>query len=525
MKVFVRRRSVLPVITLILLVGLLGLVAVAGGVSRPAHAATPIVVSTCDESHLDAAIAQANTDNAGDTITFGCSGDIKLTSILVITGSMTLDGSGQMVTLDGNDSVKVLSMRSGVSFTLNTLTIAHGFGDGIGGGLDNRGGTVSISNSTFANNSAGRQISEGGGGLFNAGTMSISNSTFANNSSRFDLGFPGLGGGITNAGTMNISNSTFANNSAGTQGGGLLNYGTVSISNSTFANNSAGTQGGGLDNRGGTVTIGRSIVANNIGGNCQNFGTITSTGYNLESSTDCDFTSAGDLQNTDPKLASSPANNGGPTQTLALRDGSLAINHIPTSACLVTTDQREVSRPQGPMCDIGAFEFRVPALSLPSSPITVDATNPQGAVVTYTVAAGLPDDISSSPTVNCLPTSGSTFPIGTTTVTCMASDAANPPDITTGSFQVVVKDAAAQSSDLINPVNSFQLVPTGIQTSFDSQLQAVQADLAANNTAQACSDLTAFIEHVNAQSGKMLTVAQASQLLAAARQIQAVLGC
>jgi hypothetical protein len=51
-------------------------------------------------------------------------------------------------------------------------------------------------------------------------------------------------------------------------------------------------------------------------------------------------------------------------------------------------------------------------------------------------------------------------------------------------------------------------------------LQAVLADLQVNNTAQACSDLTSFINHVTAQSGKHLTVSQANQLLAAARQIQ-----
>ncbi len=53
----------------------------------------------------------------------------------------------------------------------------------------------------------------------------------------------------------------------------------------------------------------------------------------------------------------------------------------------------------------------------------------------------------------------------------------------------------------------------------------VQADLSANNTAQACLDLTSFINHVKAQSGKQLTVGQATQLIAAAKQIQAVLGC
>ena len=163
-----------------------------------------------------------------------------------------------------------------------------------------------------------------------------------------------------------------------------------------------------------------------------------------------------------------------------------------------------------------------PVLSLPGT-MTVDATSPQGAVVSYTVTATDPDNQPNQLTITCSPASGSTFPIGTTTVNCQASDPAG--NTATGSFQVVVKGATAQISDLINLVDSFHLSPQGIQTSFDSQLQAVQADLTAHDTAQACSDLTTFISHVNAQSGKKLTTDQAAQLIAAAQRIQGVLGC
>jgi hypothetical protein len=309
------------------LVLLIGLGAVMGGLARSAHAATAITVSTCDESHLDAAISQANSDNAGDTITFSCSGDITLTSTLTISGSMTLDGRGQSVTLDGQHQRRVMFVNSGVTLTLKVLTIANGSNpNGFGGGLENFG-TVSISNSTFATNSAGF-----GGGLDNE-----------------------------NFGTVSISNSTFATNSApNLDGGGLFNDGgTVSISNSTFATNSAG-EGGGLFNES-TASIGGSIVANNTGGNCflQFGGVITSTGYNLESGTDCGLTSTGDLQNTDPKLGPL-ASNGGPTQTMALLKGSPAIDYIPlTSSLCPATDQRGHKRPDNPhegACDIGAYE-------------------------------------------------------------------------------------------------------------------------------------------------------------------------
>jgi len=166
---------------------LIGLCALTGGLTRPAHALTKLKVTTCSsDAQLQAEVAQANTDNASDVITFACSGDIKLSSTLKITGSMTLDGSGQSVTLDGGNSTQVLYVNNGVTFTLKALTIAHGVRalnalrttTSAGGGLDNEGGTVTISNSTFSGNSASY-----GGGLENGyGTVSISNSTFSGNS-------------------------------------------------------------------------------------------------------------------------------------------------------------------------------------------------------------------------------------------------------------------------------------------------------------------------------------------------------
>lgn len=188
---------------------------------------------------------------------------------------------------------------------------------------------------------------------------------------------------------------------------------------------------------------------------------------------------------------------------------------------LVAGGQTELS-PILSSAELFSMDTTAPTISLPGT-ITVNASSPSGAVVSYTVSATDPDDASNTLTISCTPPSGSTFPIGTTSVNCSASDPAG--NTTTGSFQVVVNGAASQVNDLISLVNSFNLSPHGIQNSFDSQLQAVQADLAANNTAQACSDLASLIAHVNAQSGKHLTPAQANQLIAAAQQIEAVLGC
>lgn len=67
---------------------------------------------------------------------------------------------------------------------------------------------------------------------------------------------------------------------------------------------------------------------------------------------------------------------------------------------------------------------------------TADATSSEGAVVNFNVTAN--DAADGALTVNCSPRSGSTFPLGTTSVTCTASDQAGLSK--TASFNVVVAD-------------------------------------------------------------------------------------
>jgi hypothetical protein len=102
---------------------------------------------------------------------------------------------------------------------------------------------------------------------------------------------------------------------------------------------------------------------------------LISGGYNLientagvtglNASTDRQMTLLADL-----KIDSTLSNNGGPTPTLALLQGSPAIDAVPQQACgitftnpfgqnvTITTDQRGDARPDGSenACDIGAYE-------------------------------------------------------------------------------------------------------------------------------------------------------------------------
>jgi len=163
----------------------------------------------------------------------------------------------------------------------------------------------------------------------------------------------------------------------------------------------------------------------------------------------------------------------------------------------------------------GLVDSGKPTLTLPD-PITVDAVSPAGRVVTFTATAT--DLIDPSPTVTCTPASGSTFAIGTTTVTCTAKDSSQ--NETTGTFTVHVRGAAEQLATLRGDVTG-----AGPGTSLRDKVKKIEADVAAGNKADACADLTAFINAVKAQSGKKLTAAEANGLIADARQIRNVLGC
>jgi hypothetical protein len=156
-----------------------------------------------------------------------------------------------------------------------------------------------------------------------------------------------------------------------------------------------------------------------------------------------------------------------------------------------------------------------PTLSLPGN-IVINATGPNGASVSYNVSASDPDDTLAPP--NCAPASGAVFPIGTTTVNCSVVDSAG--NTANGSFTVTVNGPQQQLSDLLTLVTG--LAPgSSLAAKIQVALNAVQQ----GGNLQACSSLQAFINEVKAQSGKMLTTAQATNLIMAANRIESLLGC
>lgn len=161
-----------------------------------------------------------------------------------------------------------------------------------------------------------------------------------------------------------------------------------------------------------------------------------------------------------------------------------------------------------------------PTLSLPTA-VTVDASSPAGAVATFTASAS--DALSGiGQALACSPGSGSLFPIGTSAIGCTATDIAG--NVANGGFTVTVNGPAAQATNLVAAVQGMGL-PSGATSSFVAQLQGVIGSLASGSTRAACNQIGAFINHAQAQAGKQLTTAQASQLIAAAGRVTMSAGC
>lgn len=281
------------------------------------------------------------------------------------------------------------------TMTVNRSTLS-GNSTKTGGGIYNDG-KLTVSGSTLSDNS-----SDAGGGIYNfyRGTVTVSASTLSRNSAKTYYG-----GGIYNfdRGTLTVSNTTLAGNSA-TYGGGIYNpYGTLALSNSTLSGNFAKTGGGGIYNGfidfpgvfvsyTATLTVKSSIVAGNSGNSLspdlyQKSGlptpTVTDSLIGDNSGTDLveapvgapdgngNFIGAATAP-VDPRLGPL-ADNGGPTQTMALLAGSPTIDQGANPDKL-TTDQRGVPfvRTFGAKTDMGAYEVNAHQadLQVTVSPVT-----------------------------------------------------------------------------------------------------------------------------------------------------------
>ena len=333
----------------------------------------------------------------GGTITFDPSlagGTMTLTSgQLAIDGSVTVDASAAApVTISAGGASRVLQVAASAQVSMNDLVLRDGVAAPQGGGIFNLG-DLSLERVVVTENTqdaAGPANFEfGGGGIYNgdSATLSLTDSTVSDNTS---VNQPG--GGVYGFfdSSITVTRSTISGNVAGDVAGGLRTLGNATIVNSTVSGNtSTAWHGGGVFHTDGVLTVTNSTFAENVapagtasGILVGTFGApasatitnsvlrgeggafacaieggaaavITSGGSNVISDGSCNPI-ASDQSNTDALLGPL-TDNGGPTLTHALLEGSPAIDAADDTVC-PETDQRGVARPQGPSCDVGSYE-------------------------------------------------------------------------------------------------------------------------------------------------------------------------
>ncbi|MCO5176876.1 MAG: right-handed parallel beta-helix repeat-containing protein [Thermomicrobiales bacterium] len=352
----------------------------------PSASADGATVPVCpaDEMAVRAALIAARY---GGTVLFTCDAHITLADKLLL-GDVTIDGNGFDVTIDGNNAVGVFSVFGTVS--LIGLHIVNGFGSTAGAIYADKNSTLRIANSTLSGNHV---LSHGGAIFASGGSITIVDSTISDNVAKEITptgGQYGYGGAIFGSGTLVIDRSTI-NNNVSMNGGAILgSFSRLSISNSTLSGNSADI--------GGAIKIGLSssvleITNSTLAGNSARYGstimfdaaatlnatnsifagggpsttcvfpyapTVNDLGGNLANDSSCGIGTFASLAN----LKLGPlADNGGPTQTIALGNGSVAIGAGDSDVCnadpINGVDQRGSAR-LTMTCDSGAFDTGTP---------------------------------------------------------------------------------------------------------------------------------------------------------------------
>ena len=204
---------------------------------------SPVVIRNClftdNMGHIGAALTISSGSESGrdDAIVDNCT----------FTANFS-NGHGAALVVRSDTDVEVTNCL----FDLNSAVEN-------GGAITNRGGKIKVEHSTFQLNNAGSTL--GGGGAIHSkegGTLDVRNCLFSGN-----IASPEGGGGISiRGGTATISDSLFENNSAGGGGAVCIYYGSVDIDSCIFFNNNA-SAGGAIINVDGVVTVTNATISSN----------------------------------------------------------------------------------------------------------------------------------------------------------------------------------------------------------------------------------------------------------------------
>jgi hypothetical protein len=328
-------------------------------------------------------------------------GSLSLTYCEILSNSVSASsgvlGGGGIYVASGADLETSYSTISG-----NLVFSTGDDGDG-GGGIYNYGSLI-ISNSTVSSNTltlSGLNGANGGGVFTGSGeAVMITNSTICNNiADDNSSGFGALGGGIAvyGDGGITLKNSTISGNelnSSATLGAGLfLSLGTASIKNTIIANNTNNSTdfdyvygGGTLVDNGYNIIEYSYVGANATGGFNNSNDILFNTIYNNSTTSNSEWTKGGTtLANQSLNLSGTLADNGGPTQTLAISAGSFAIGAGLTDAA-VTTDQRGETRLDPPT--IGGYEYNNLPPTTQAYDLLFSSTSSSGTTVSWTRGNG-----------------------------------------------------------------------------------------------------------------------------------------
>ena len=137
--------------------------------------------------------------------------------------------------------------------------------------------------------------------------------------------------------------------------------------------------------------------------------------------------------------------------------------------------------------------------------MTVDATGPSDTLVQYQAPTAT-DNAPGAVSVSCSSASGGMFIVGTTSVACTATDVSG--NSATATFSVTVQN----TFDSLCRVSSLEVTNGGVAHSLCVKLEGAADAVSAGDLTSADGKVGAYVNEVDAQSGKSVTDQQAQDL-------------